>query len=248
MLLVRNAIFAIAVAYVLLCAVMFFFQRSLLYFPQTRSGDYGATVLTLPKDVLALARRNEGAKALVYFGGNSEDVSVNMPGLVSEFPDRAIYLLHYRGFGGSAGSPSQEALFEDGLELFDRVHARHSEVLVVGRSLGSAVALYVATRRPVSRLVLITPFDSVQSLAAHHYPFVPVRWLLRDKFESWKFAPEVTAPTLIIAAADDEVVPRASTELLFSRFKNGVAVLKVLRGRHNTVSESAEYAALLPQW
>jgi uncharacterized protein len=181
----------------------------------------------------------------VYFGGNSEDVSMNMPGFAAEFPDSAIYLLHYRGFGGSAGSPSEAALFEDALTLFDQVRSKHSEVAVVGRSLGSSVALHVASRRPVSRLVLITPFDSVQELGARLFPVFPVRWLLRDKFESWRYAPLVTAPTLLIVAQDDEVVPRASSMQLLSRFKDGIATLKALDGNHNTISTSAEYSRLL---
>jgi pimeloyl-ACP methyl ester carboxylesterase len=182
---------------------------------------------------------------VIYFGGNSEDVSVNMPSLAEEFPESAIYLLHYRGFGGSSGSPSEAALFADGLMLFDEVHSKHSEIVVIGRSLGSGVAVYVASRRPVARLVLVTPFDSVVDIAARLYPFLPVRWLLRDKFESWRFAPQVTASVLMVAAERDEVVPRASTELLYSRFKRGLATLKVLGGTHNTVSESAEYMPLL---
>jgi pimeloyl-ACP methyl ester carboxylesterase len=137
-----------------------------------------------------------------------------MPAFSVGFPDRAIYLLHYRGYGGSSGSPSEKALFADALILFDEVHAKHPDIDVVGRSLGSGIAVYVASLRQVTRLVLVTPFDSLQELAAHQYPYVPVRWLLLDKYESWRFAPHVTAPTLIIAAERDEIVPRASNELL----------------------------------
>jgi pimeloyl-ACP methyl ester carboxylesterase len=117
-----------------------------------------------------------------------------MPALSVAFPDRAIYLLHYRGYGGSSGTPSEKALFADALTLFDEVRTKHSSVDVVGRSLGSGVAVYVASLRPVARLVLVTPFDSLEGLAALRFPYVPVKWLLRDKFESWRFAPQVTAP------------------------------------------------------
>jgi hypothetical protein len=104
----------------------------------------------------------------------------------------------------------------------------------------------LASRRPVARLVLVTPYESIQGLAARQFPYLPVHWLLLDKFESGKYAPKVTAPTLVIAAEHDEVIPRASTEVLCTRFSGGVATLKVVAGTgHNTISESPAYIPLL---
>jgi uncharacterized protein len=245
----RMVLTDVALVYLGLCGILFFFQRSLIYFPQPGSGNRSATVIALPvgtERVMVCARPKESRRALVYFGGNAEDVSLNMPDFSTGFPDSAIYLLHYRGYGGSSGRPSEDALFADALTLFDVVYARHRDVDVVGRSLGSGVAVYVASRRPVARLVLVTPYDSIQELAARQFPYFPVRWLLLDKFESWRFAPRVTAPTLIIAADHDEVIPRASTELLRSRFKSGLASYAVLPDTgHNTISSSPDYIPLL---
>jgi uncharacterized protein len=238
---------AIAVTYVLLCAALFVFQRSLIYFPQPRTAGGSAGVVTLPTaagNVLASTRAHEGQHALIYFGGNAEDVSFSLPGFAAVFPDHALYLMHYRGYGGSAGSPSEAGLVEDGLALFDKVRATHSRVVVVGRSLGSGVAIQVASQRPVARLVLVTPFDSLEDLAASQFPVFPVRWLLRDTYRSSQFAPRVTAPTTIVAAEHDEVVPRKSAELLFTRFSEGVATIEVLRGEgHNTIERSPRYWA-----
>jgi pimeloyl-ACP methyl ester carboxylesterase len=98
----------------------------------------------------------------------------------------------------------------------------------------------------VERLVLVTPYDSLGAVAATQYPFVPVNWLLRDKFESIKYAPRVSAPTTIVAAENDEVIPKASTEALRSRFRAGLVSYYVVPGvGHNTISESAEYLKLL---
>lgn len=246
---IRSLLIGVAIAYLGLCGALFTFQRSLIYFPQSASRDDGAAKIALPTAaarVLVSTRPKDGSRALIYFGGNAEDVSVNMPSLSAAFPDCAIYLLHYRGYGGSSGKPSEEALFSDALTLFDVVRPKHPNIEVVGRSLGSGVAVYVASQRPVSRLVLVTPFDSVEDVAKRQFPYIPVRWLLIDKFESWRFAPRVTAPTLIVAAEHDEVIPRASTELLRSRFKTGLTSLAVLAGTtHNTISNSAEYLQLI---
>lgn len=84
--------------------------------------------------------------------------------------------------------PSEVALVADALALFDRVYAEHPHVVVGGRSLGSGVAVHVASLRPVARLVLVTPYDSLYGIAARQFPYVPVRWLLWDTFESWRYA------------------------------------------------------------
>ena len=108
------------------------------------------------------------------------------------------------------------------------------------------MAIQLASLRPVARLVLVTPYDSIQELAAQQFRYFPVRWLLLDKFESGKVAPRVTVPTLLIAAEHDEVIPRASTEALLQHFRPQVATMSVVAGAgHNTVSESSDYVPLL---
>jgi pimeloyl-ACP methyl ester carboxylesterase len=238
-----------AVLYAAACVALFFFQRSLIYFPQAVSARAGASLMKLPVpdgDVLVSVLPRAGGAALLYFGGNAEDVSASLPELSRAFPQRSLYLLHYRGYGGSAGAPSEAALLEDARALFDQVHATHADVLAMGRSLGSGVAVRLAAERPVSRLVLVTPYDSLQGLAAQQFPMFPVRWLLRDKFDSGQHAPRIAVPTLIVAAEDDEVIPRASTEQLHRRFAPGIATMKVVpRTGHNTISDSPEYARAL---
>ena len=169
-----------------------------------------------------------------------------IPDLVDAFPNRAIYALHYPGYGGSSGSPSQQAIFTDSLALFDRVFSEHPNIIVIGRSLGFGVAVWIASQRPIERLILITPFDSLASPASELYRFLPVRWLLRDKFESWRYAPNVKAPTMIIVAEDDEIVRRSSSDRLRTRFRQAVVSYVVVPSvGHNTIQDSPGYWALL---
>lgn len=239
----------VVVVYAGLCGALFVFQRSMLYFPQPRSNRDGSERMTLQAGtgtVVVSTRSKAAPDALIYFGGNAEDVSRSMPDFAATFPGSAIYLMHYPGYGGSSGRPTEQGIIDDALALFDRVHVEHANVMVVGRSLGSGVAVRVASMRPVARLVLVTPYDSLLDVAAANYPYFPVRWLLRDKYESWRYAPQVTAPTRILAAADDEVIPRSSTERLRTRFKDGLVSYVVIAGvGHNSISESAEYLPLL---
>ncbi|MDX9679703.1 alpha/beta hydrolase [Pseudomonas zeae] len=235
----------IVAVYLVLCAALFFFQRSLIYFPQPNavSGSDSQLILSMPDArVSVITRERVGPRALIYFGGNAEDVSRNLPEFAEAFPDYAVYLLNYRGFGGSGGSPSEAAIAEDALALFDQVYASHPQVAVVGRSLGSGVAVRLASQRPVQQLILVTPYNSLEEIAARQYPWVPVQWLLKDRFESGKYAAHIRVPTLLLAASDDEVIPRASTQRLLENFPQGVAMLRVVPDSgHNSISDRAQY-------
>ncbi|MES2898456.1 MAG: alpha/beta fold hydrolase [Pseudomonadota bacterium] len=235
--------------YALACLALWLMQHSLIYFPQPRRFGDPASVIEMKvpgAQLVVSARRVSGPDAVIYFGGNAEDVSGSLPSLEAAFPSHALYLPHYRGYGGSSGKPSEAALFADALAIFDQLRTTHPNITLIGRSLGSGVALHVASLRTAARLVLVTPYDSIAELAGQQFPFVPVRYLLSDKFESWRFAPAVKVPTTIIAASHDEVIPMASTRRLLSRFTPGVATFVVVdQAGHNTISTRPEYAALL---
>lgn len=235
--------------YLGICLALYLGQRGMIYFPRAASTGTAAARMPLAvegAELLVSVRERPGGRALLYFGGNAEDVSASLPQLSEVFPDRALYLMHYRGYGGSSGRPSEAALQSDALALFDEVHRRHPDITVIGRSLGSGIAVRLASLRPVTGVILVTPYDSLQEIAAGQFSWVPVRWLLADKYESVRYAPAVTAPTLLLAAERDEVIPRASTERLAASFNDGIARLQVIPGTgHNTISLSPAYSAAL---
>ncbi|NUT79141.1 hypothetical protein HNO86_29270 [Pseudomonas sp. C1C7] len=238
----------LAALYLALCAALFVFQRALIYYPQPR-GDTSAPLLSLTVDdvqVNVSTRPYNGPKALIYFGGNAEDVSRSLPSFAKAFADRALYFMHYRGYGGSGGSPSEEAIARDAMALFDKIYAEHPQIVLVGRSLGSGVAVRLASVRPVTELLLVTPYNSLEELATRQFRMFPVHWLLTDKFESWRYAEHISVPTQLIAAEDDEVIPASSTRRLLSHFQEGVATLRVIAGTgHNSISDSPEYLKAL---
>lgn len=232
-----------------LCAAMYFFQRSLIYYPQPRAVTAPASTMPLPvagAELVITTRALNSPKALVYFGGNAEDVSQNLAFYAQAFPDHALYLMHYRGYGGSTGKPTEKDNVADGLALWEKVHASHSHIAIVGRSLGTGVALQVASQVAAARLVLITPYDSIVGLGAQMYPWLPIRWLAIDTYDSGKFAPAITTATTIIQAQNDEVIPYASTDKLQSRFAPGVAQRAVLQGAgHNNLQNHPSYLETL---
>ena len=239
----------LAFSYLMLCIGLFFFQEKLIYFPQPRKTTGLQSTTVLPVDgatLIVTTKPKPGSKAIVYFGGNAEDVSGNLATFSASFPDHALYLLHYRSYGGSSGAPSETAIRNDALVLFDKVREQHSEIIAVGRSLGSGVAVRLASERPVSKLVLITPYNSIEELASNAFPYMPIWLLLKNRFDSSSVAPKITIPTTIIAAEHDETIPSSSTEKLLDRFPSGVAVMKVIPSTgHNTISGSEEYLDLI---
>jgi pimeloyl-ACP methyl ester carboxylesterase len=238
---------AAVVVYLGLCLMLFVTQRSHVYFPVPGSTPAGAEALWLDSGgerlkVWTVSR--PGTRALVYFGGNAEDVAGNVGPFSQAFPDRSLYLVNYRGYGGSSGRPTERGLLADALRVFDHVRARHAEVAVMGRSLGSGVAVHVAASRPVERLVLVTAYDSLANVARHHYRWLPVGPLLLDRYDSASRAAAVRSPVLIVAAGEDEIIPRARTEALAAAFAPGQARLEVVDYMtHNSLDLSPAYLA-----
>ena len=230
----------VALLYVGACGYLYANQRSLLYFPTPAVMEPvpGMERIALRSDGETLQILRVGpaqGNALIYFGGNAQDVSRLIPLFIKAFPDRPVYLVNYRGYGGSSGNPSEAALLHDAVTVFDFVGIRHPDVAVIGQSLGSGVAVFLATVRKIARLVLITPYDSIETVAKNSFPQFPVSLLLKDKFMSAARADDIRSPTLILLAEHDEVIPRASSEALISSFHRMQPVVEVLQGTtHNS--------------
>jgi dipeptidyl aminopeptidase/acylaminoacyl peptidase len=158
--------------------------------------------------------------AVVYFGGRSEEISWVARDAWRMFPNMTVLAINYRGYGDSEGIPGEPQMIEDAQMLFDwLVEHRHTiagQIAVVGRSLGSGVAVQVAVSRPVAAVVLITPYDSLLALAKRRFPSIP-GFVLSHRFDSVKHAPLLSAPTFIIRAASDDVVPASHTDLLVAK-------------------------------
>lgn len=220
----------LAILYAMICAAMFMLQRSLIFHPViATSNQYPPLKIETNSGYFAVsAHQNESSNAIIYFGGNAEDVSQSMPYLVHCFPNYCVYAMQYPGYGASPGSPKQTTIVQNALALHDFVQARHDRIVVVGRSLGSGVAMQVAGQAKLDRLVLVTPFDSMADVAQSTFPFLPAKWLVLDKFDSAAIAPRLNTPTLVLIAAQDEVIPRANSDRLVSLFPEGVCESQVI--------------------
>jgi len=236
-------------AYLVACLLLFVFQRKLMYFPVDDFSIAPHQVMVLQLEDVTLrgwALHPEASKAVIYFGGNAEAIEFNIDRFLQLFPDRAIFLIPYRGYGASDGAPNESALYADALAVFDRVAAKHTQVSLIGRSLGSGVATYVAAKRRVEKLVLVTPFDSIVAIAQQQYPFFPVTYLLLDRYESIARVDQISAPTLLLVAENDHVVPRSNSDRLAAAFDpEQLQVVTVLGANHNTISSFKAFSTSL---
>lgn len=248
-----GVVIVAALAYVGLCVLLYAKQRGMMYFPQYTRVDVAATDYALKRDGVTLrgwAIAREGRDPILYFGGNAERVEGNREAFARLFPGRAVYLLAYRGYGASEGSASEEALTGDAVALFDAAQRQHPNqpVAVLGRSLGSGVASALASQRPVARLALVTPFDSMAAVAQSHYRWLPVRWLLRDRYDSARHLRDYGGPVLVVRAARDEVIPAANTQKLIASLPTQPQVVDLADADHNSIDGNSAYGRALAEF
>ena len=227
----------ILLIYVLVGAVLFFYQRKLIYFPTANiPHNYEQLQLTHENVTLEIIVLNQGKKeAILYFGGNAEAVVYSAEDFLSVFPLQTVYLLNYRGYGGSSGQPSEAG-------IFDKVLDKQAIISVIGRSLGSGVATYLASKRPVEKMALISPFDSITSVAQNIYMIFPVFLMLLDKYDSISRVKEIEAKTIILVAEHDEVIPRKHSQRLIDEFPPEQISVKIIADSgHNDISNKVEY-------
>lgn len=219
-----TILLGLILCYLLLCAVAWCYQGKLI-FPgsQPLTSQYrhfADRELTLVQDDVNLQGwhlENPAANhshVLLYFGGNAEDVAGMLP-ILSQLPIRHIYTFNYRSYGLSDGLPSQTGFYADALAIYNHAASLHPgenvRFFVMGRSLGSAVAGYLASQKPVQGVLLLAPLKSALQNGQRTLPFVPVKWLMKHPFDLQGIAHHISAPTLMLIANNDRVIPVADS-------------------------------------
>ncbi len=152
-----------------------------------------------------------GRPTLLYFHGNGGSLTTRSERIRKYMAHGyGVVMMTYRGFGGSGGRPSEEANVSDALDVYEAVRASGipaAAIVVYGESLGSGVAVQLAAQKEVGSLILDAPYTSIVDLAALHYPHLPARWLMTDRYETLKVAGKVTAPALIVHGEADDIIP-----------------------------------------
>lgn len=188
---------------------------------------------------------NAGAPLALYFGGNAEEVSWMIEAAKREAPGVSWLFVDYRGYGQSAGSPSEKALVADALALYDHAAALPGvdakRIYAFGRSLGSGVAVALAAERPLAGVVLVAPYDSLAALAKRYYWYLPVDWMLKHRFDSIARAPKLGAPLLCLVAANDEVIPPEHSERLYTAWGGPKRKVSLAGASHNAMDDAPRF-------
>jgi pimeloyl-ACP methyl ester carboxylesterase len=185
----------------------------------------------------------KGSPLAMYFGGNAEEVSWMITAAARNAPGTGWLLIDYRGYGSSAGEPSEEALTEDAARWYDYAKQKlgAQRVVVFGRSLGGGVAVQLAAARAVDGVILVTPFDSLTSVARHHYPWLPVSWMLKHPFDSVGHAGSIAAPLLCLVAERDEVIPVVHSKRLYDAWKGPRRWVELRGAGHNSTDDAPAF-------
>jgi len=221
----------LAALYCLAAAGLFAFQRKLLYVPDTQRPDLAR--LGIPDlraveiatrdglNLLAWYLPAQGDRPVIaYFHGNGGHLGYR-EGRMGAFAAASFgaLFLEYRGYGGNPGSPTEDGLYDDARAALDFLGAQGvdpARLVLYGESLGTGVAVRMASERPVGALVLETPYSSVADVAARRYWMFPVRLLIKDRFDSMARIGAVRAPILVLLGGRDVIVPPQFGRALFA--------------------------------
>ncbi len=164
--------------------------------------------------------------------------------LSSIFPQHALYVMVYRGYGESRGEPDEEGFYQDAQELYDKIITRYGSLSLIGKSLGTGVAVDLCSKRKVNKCVLITPYDSIQSLAQSRVPIYPMSMVLTEKYRSIDKVAQITSPIYILYAGQDKIIPNKHTDRLIAQIANK-EVHFFPQADHNDIVYRNEYKKIL---
>lgn len=243
---------AIAAIFLYLAAALFMYasQRSYQYFP-SRQGQSAATLgLKGVSDLKLVTEDGETLQVwyaasrperpvILYLHGNGGEISGRSERFAAyQAGDFGVLFVSYRGYGASTGKPSEQGLVKDARAAYDWLIAQgvnSAAIMLVGESLGSGVAVQLAAERRVGAVALEAPYYSAADIAASAYWWLPVHWLMKDRFDSFAYIGKVHAPLLVIHGDEDHVIPIAEGRKLFAKANEPKQMVVVPGGTHGTI-------------
>jgi uncharacterized protein len=250
MITLKGLIALLTVIYVGGLAVLFFKQRSMLFpIPTlTRTSPQAAGLQQAEEHVLSTADGERiivwhvpakpGHEVILYFPGNGDFLAGRIGRFLEMTSDgTGLVAVSYRGYAGSSGQPTEEGLLQDAAAAYAFTKARYpvDKIVVWGFSLGSGVAVALAADRPVDKLILEAPYTSTVDVAAAAFPFVPVRYLMKDQFRSDQRIARVSAPLLILHGERDARISISFGERLFALARGPKKFVRFPEGGHDNL-------------
>ncbi|MGL4320873.1 MAG: alpha/beta hydrolase [Paracoccaceae bacterium] len=257
MTMVKIAFGTILAAYLLICGAMYIVQRQLQYFPAHRApapetlGLSGVRVERLETTDGAFvdlwyAPAAPGKPTILFFHGNAGEIADRAPRFAAyRQAGFGAAFLSYRGYGNSTGSPSEEGFFQDARAAYYwllRENVPSANLVVLGESLGTGVAVQLAASVPLGAVVLEAPYAAAVDIAADLYPWLPVRLLMKDQFRSIDHITSVTTPLLILHGTADRVIPYAQGQRLFAAANEPKTLVPLQGAGHDALFDPHTWA------
>lgn len=251
----KGLIIVLFSLYVMIGSVLYFFQEKILFLPTVLEQDFQYNFNTSFEELFlktednatinALHFKAENAKGVVlYFHGNAGDLS--RWGTITEYfveKDYDVLVMDYRTYGKSVGKLSEDAMYKDAQYCYDYLlkHYTEDQITLYGRSLGTGIASYLASKNQPKQLILETPYFSILDVAKHRFPVLPVKQLLKYQFPTYQYLPKANCPILIIHGTEDTVVPYTSGKKLTELNIEELDFITVEGGGHNNLIQFEAY-------
>jgi len=247
----KSLLSSFVIAYLSFGLFLFIAQDNFLYFPTPKTNNNYKQKIFINEDesIYTTVLNSGNKKAIIYFGGNAEDVDNNANIFTKIFKNHTVYLVKYRGYGNSTGKPREQNLYSDALYIYDSIKFKYKDISIIGRSLGSGIATLLASKREINKLTLITPFDSIKNIAQKQIPFYPISLLLRDKYDSISRVHLIKAPTLILTAQNDKIIDKSYSDNLANKFLPSQLTMKIINNEdHNSILYNTKYFNLIKEF
>ena len=228
-----TSLLTLILFYILLVVIVFFFQRSLLYHPSVDNylkNDLVTELTEIEKVKITTADKlnligwfynkdKDKFKTIVFFHGNAGSLK-NRTYKLNHFKDLDVnfLIIAWRGFSGNSGKPNEMGLYEDARSAIAWLNTKgiqDKNIILYGESLGTAIVVEVAQNKKYAGIILESPFTSMINMGKKYYPFFPVSFLLKDKFESYKKINKISVPVLVIHSKVDKIVPYAMGKKMY---------------------------------
>ncbi|WP_457560359.1 alpha/beta hydrolase [Caminibacter sp.] len=226
--------------YVLISAYLYFTQKNKIFkrkWAKTIVPKIAKHIYFKTNDGILLeggfVENKKNAPLVLYFSGNANNVLEFLDNIAPKIKEYNFVGFNYPGYAKSEGKPCEECILKYALEIFDK----YKPDFLIGRSLGSAVTSYVAANSSIKGLLLITPIDSIVNIAKARYPFLPVSFLVKHKFETYKYLKKVNAPVSLLLVKKDEIVPKKSIENVIKSIKNLSKIVVIDGVGHGNIYE-----------
>jgi len=243
----------VLIIYLVIGIALYFFQDKILFSPQKLPPDYVFNFPVPFKEISLPVNKEKNLSIIqftvpdsvcrgvvLYFHGNRRNIE-RYASFATNFTGNnyEVWMMDYPGYGKSTGERTEQILYDDALQFYKMARARFSKdsIIIYGRSLGTGIASQLASTRDCKRLILESPYYSMDALFGHYACMYPVSWMIKYHFPTYQYLQKVDAPVTLFHGASDELIPYNQSKRLLKIAKPGTELITIEKAKHNTLNE-----------